>query len=363
MPINFTRLPCTKCSVNLPGVWAESTSLRLAIIRAEVSLNIIGFVAVVTTTGLLAITLVTPHALAQDYPNKPIRLVAPFSPGGATDVLARIVGQKMTERMGQPVVIENRVGAGGNIGAEQVAKSVPDGYTLLMGGVPHAIGVTLYPKLGYDMVKDLTAVAEVASFPSVLVLHPSLPAKSVKELIALAKARPGQLNFGSAGNGSPNHLALELFDTLAGVKMTHVPYKGAGQVVGDLLAGQLQLASMGLPVAMPHVQSGKLRAIALTGAARSPLLPRIPTVVEAGLPGFDVTSWYGIFGPAALSKDIVAKLNNEIGSAIISPDLTERLTALGAEPAVKTPAEFAQYVRNEITKWAKIVMESGAKLD
>jgi tripartite-type tricarboxylate transporter receptor subunit TctC len=232
-----------------------------------------------------------------------------------------------------------------------------------MGGVPHAIGATLYAKLGYDMVKDLTAVAEVASFPSVLVLHPSLPARSVKELIALAKARPGQLNFGSAGNGSPNHLALELFDTLAGVKMTHVPYKGAGQVVGDLLAGQLQLASMGLPVAMPHVQSAKLRAIALTGAVRSPLLPRIPTVAEAGLPGFDVTSWYGIFGPAALPKEIVARLNSEIGSAITAPDLTERLTALGAEPAIRTPADFAQYVRNEITKWAKIVRDSGAKLD
>ena len=300
---------------------------------------------------------------AQDYPAKSIRLVAPFSPGGATDVLARIVGQKVSERIGQPVVVENRVGAGGNIGAEQVAKSAPDGYTLLMGGVPHAIGASLYTKLGYDMVKDLTAVAEVASFPSVLVLHPSLPAKSVKELIALARARPGQLNFGSAGNGSPNHLALELFDTMAGVKMTHIPYKGAGQVVGDLLAGQLQLASMGLPVAMPHVQSGKLRAIALTGTTRSPLLPQLPTVAEAGLPGFDVTSWYGVFGPAALPKEIVARLNSEIGAAITAPELTERLNALGAEPAVKTPAAFAQYVRDEIVKWAKIVKESGAKLD
>jgi len=310
----------------------------------------------------LAICAASP-ACAQDYPNKPIRLVAPFSPGGATDVLARIVGQKISERTGQPVVVENRVGAGGNIGAEQVAKAAPDGYTLLMGGVPHAIGMSLYAKLGYDMVKDLTSVAEVASFPSVLVLHPSLPAKSVKKLIALAQARPGQLNFGSAGNGSPNHLALELFDTMAGVKMTHIPYKGAGQVVGDLLAGQLQLASMGLPVAMPHVQSGKLRAIALTGAARSPLLPHIPTVAEAGLPGFDVTSWYGVFGPAQLPREIVMKLNTEIGGAIAAPELTERLTALGAEPAVKSTAEFAQYVRDEIVKWAKIVRESGARLD
>ncbi len=300
---------------------------------------------------------------AQEYPHKPLRLIAPFSPGGATDVLARIVGQKMNERLGQPVIIENRVGAGGNIGAELVAKAAPDGYTLLMGGVPHAIGASLYAKLGYDMVKDLSAVAEVASFPSMIVLHPSLPAKSIKELIALAKAKPGQLNFGSAGNGSPNHLALELFDTMAGVKMTHIPYKGAGQVVGDLLAGQLQLASMGLPIAMPHVQSGKLRAIASTGATRSPLLPHIPTVAEAGLAGFDVTSWYGVFGPAALPREIIFRLNSEIGGAINAPELKERLTALGAEPSSKTPEQFAQYVREEIVKWAKVVRDSGAKLD
>jgi len=302
-------------------------------------------------------------ACAQDYPNRPLRLIAPFSPGGATDVLARIVGQKINERLGQPVVVENRVGAGGNIGAEQVAKSPPDGYTLLMGGVPHAIGASLYAKLGYDMVKDLSAIAEVASFPSMLVLHPSLPAKSVRELITLAKMRPGQLNFGSAGNGSPNHLALELFDTMAGVKMVHIPYKGAGQVVGDLLAGQLQLASMGFPVAMPHVQAGKLRAIAVTGAARSPLFAQIPTVAEAGLPGFDVTSWYGVFGPAALPREIISRLNIEISGAIGAPDLKERMTALGAESSVKTPDQFAQYVRDEIVKWAKVVRESGARLD
>jgi tripartite-type tricarboxylate transporter receptor subunit TctC len=213
------------------------------------------------------------------------------------------------------------------------------------------------------MVRDLSAIAEVASFPSMLVLHPSLPVKSVKELIALAQAKPGQLNFGSAGNGSPNHLALELFKAMAGVKMVHIPYKGAGQVVGDLLAGHLQLASMGFPVATPHVQSGKLRAVAVTGAARSPLLPAIPTVSEAGLAGFNVTSWYGVFGPAALSRDIVVKLNAEIGGAMTAPDLKERLAALGAEPSVKTSDQFGSYVREEIAKWARVVKESGAKLD
>jgi len=301
--------------------------------------------------------------LAQDYPSKPVRIVVPFAPGGSTDVLARIVGQKLGERSGQPVIVENRAGAGGNIGAEQVAKSTPDGYTLLLGGVPHAISASLYSKLRYDLARDLTAIAEVASFPSAIVLHPSLPANSVKELIALARARPGRLSFGSAGNGSPNHLALELFKTMAGVDMVHVPYKGSGQLVGDLLAGQVQLASMGLPVAGPHVQSGKLRAIAVTGAARSPLLPEVPTVSEAGLPGFEVTSWYGVFGPAGLPADIVAKLNSEIGGAVTAPEVKERLAALGAEPSVKAPDQFGRYVRQEITKWAKVVKDSGAKAD
>ncbi len=239
---------------------------------------------------LLVASLAAGASPAQDYPSRPVRMVVPFSPGGSTDTLARIVGQKLTERSGQPVIIENRAGAGGHIGAEQVAKSAPDGYTLLLGGVPHAISASLYSKLPYDLARDLAAIAEVASFPSAIVLHPSLSAKSVKELIELARARPGRLSFGSAGIGSPNHLSLELFQAMAGVSMVHVPYKGSGQLVGDLLAGQVQLASMGLPVAMPHVQSGKLRAIAVTGAARSPLLPEVPTVSEAGLPGFEVTS-------------------------------------------------------------------------
>jgi tripartite-type tricarboxylate transporter receptor subunit TctC len=298
---------------------------------------------------------------AQDYPSRPVRIVVPFSPGGATDVLARLVGQKLSERSGQPVLIENRAGAGGNIGADQVAKSAPDGYTLLLGGVPHAISASLYSKLPYDLARDLAAVAEVASFPSAIVLHPSLPAQSVKELIALARARPGRLSFGSAGNGSPNHLALELFQTMASVSMVHVPYKGSGQLVGDLLAGQVQLASMGLPVSIPHVQSGKLRAIAVTGTARSSLLPDVPTVSEAGLPGFEVTSWYGVFAPAGLPADIVVKLNTEIGSAVTTPEVKERLAALGAEPSLKAPDQFGRYVREQITKWAKVVKDSGAK--
>jgi tripartite-type tricarboxylate transporter receptor subunit TctC len=319
--------------------------------------------AIPRAASLLIASLAAGACPAQDYPDKPIRIVVPFAPGGSTDVLARIVGQKLGERWGQAVFVENRAGAGGNIGADQIAKSAPDGYSLLLGGVPHAISASLYPKLPYDLAKDLTAIAEIASFPSAIVLHPSLPAHSVKELIALARARPGQLTFGSAGNGSPNHLALELFDTMAGVSMTHVPYKGSGQLIGDLLAGQVQLASMGTPVALPHVQSGKLRAIAVTGAARSSLLPEVPTVSEAGLPGFEVTSWYGVFGPAGLQARIVAKLNAEIGRIVTAPDVKERLAALGAEPSVKSPDEFGRYVRQEITKWAKVVRDSGAKAE
>src|SRR5215470_3069100 len=315
------------------------------------------------TSLLLLASLVPGAGLAQDYPDKPIRIVVPFAPGGSTDVLARLVGQKLGERWGQPVLVENRPGAGGNIGAEQIAKSAPDGYSLLLGGVPHAISASLYSKLPYDLARDLAAVAEIASFPSAIVLHPSLPAHSVKELIALARSRPGQLSFGSAGVGSPNHLALELFDTMAGVSMTHVPYKGSGQLIGDLLAGQVQLASMGTPVALPHIQSGKLRAIAVTGATRSSLLPDVPTVSEAGLPGFEVTSWYGVFGPAGLPAHIVAKLNSEIGTAVTTPGVKERLAALGAEPSVKSPDEFGRYVRQEIAKWAKVVKDSGAKAE
>jgi tripartite-type tricarboxylate transporter receptor subunit TctC len=311
----------------------------------------------------LAQAQATSTGSGQDYPAKPIRMVAPFAPGGATDILARVIGQKMSERFGQAVLIDNRTGAGGNIGAEVVSKAVPDGYTLLLGGVPHAISMSLYKKLGYDLSKDLAPVAMIATFPSAIVLHPSLPVKSVKDLIALARTQPAQLNFGSAGNGSPNHLALELFSAMARVKMTHVPYKGTGQMVIDLVAGQLQLASMGFPTALQNVKAGKLRVIAVTSASRSPLLPEIPTVAENGLPGFDVTSWYGLFAPAALSADVANKLNADVAMMVGAPEVKERLAQLGAEPARLTPDEFGRYVKGEVARWAKVVRESGARLD
>jgi tripartite-type tricarboxylate transporter receptor subunit TctC len=303
-------------------------------------------------------------AWTQDFPRKAVRVVAPFAPGGATDLLARLVSQKLSERWGQTVLVDNRTGAGGHIGAELAARSTPDGYTLLVAGAPHAIGMSLYKKLNYDLAKDLAPISNLATYPSAIVVHPSLPVKSVKDLMALARARPDQLNFGSAGSGSPNHLALELFKTMAKVNMVHVPYKGgSGQMVGDLLAGQVQLASIGLPPAMPHIKSGKLRVIAVTGVKRSPLLPEAPTVAESGLPGFDVTSWYGMFAPAAMPRDLIGKVNADIGTVLAAPDIKARLASSGAEPAHTSPEELGKLVREEIAKWAKVVVDSGARVD
>jgi tripartite-type tricarboxylate transporter receptor subunit TctC len=302
---------------------------------------------------------------AQEYPAKTVRMIVPFAPGGATDVLARIVSQKLYERWGQIVIVDNRVGASGNIGAEYVAKSVaPDGYTLLVAGSPHAINMSLFNNLRYDLARDVAPITSIAAFPSLIAVHPSVPVKSVKDLIALARSRPGQINFGSAGNGSPNHLSMEMFKTMAKVDMTHIPYKGgSGQMVSDLLAGQVQLASMGLPPAMPYVKSGRLRVIAVTSAKRSPLLPQAPTVAETGLPGYEVNSWYGVFAPPALPKEIIAKINADIVTVLGLADVKERLAGLGAEPQPMTPDDFGKFVRDDIAKWSKVVKESGAKID
>jgi tripartite-type tricarboxylate transporter receptor subunit TctC len=303
-------------------------------------------------------------AAAQNYPVKTVRLIAPFAPGGATDVLARLTAQKLGERWGQTVIVDNRAGAGGNIGAEAAVRSAPDGYTLLVAGAPHAINMTLFRNLTYDLARDLVAINRIAGYSSAIVVHPSLPAKSVKELIALAKARPGDLNFGSPAPGSPNRLAIELFMIMANVKMIHIPYKGgSGQMVTDLVAGHVQLASIGLPPSMEYVKAGRLRAIAVTSMKRSPLLPDVPTVSEAGLPGFDVTSWYGIFAPAALPRNLVTRVNGDISAILEAPDLRERLQRMDAEPSPQSPEDFARFVREEIAKWAKVVKASGATAD
>ena len=289
--------------------------------------------------------VVAAPASAQEYPTRPVRMVAPFSPGGATDRLARLVGQKLGEQWRQSVIVDNRPGAGGNIGAEVAARAAPDGYTLLVAGAPHAINMTLYRKLSYDLAKDLVGVNRIATYSSAIVVHPSLPVKSVKDLIGLARKRRGELNFGSPGPGSPNRLAIELFMTMAKVKMVHVPYKGgSGQMVVELLAGQVQLASMGLPPSLGYIKAGRLRAIAVTSTKRSQLMPGVPTVSESGLPGFDVTSWYGVFAPSALPKNLVAKLNGDIAAILDTQDLKGQLAALGAEPGSMPPDAFARSV-------------------
>ena len=313
---------------------------------------------------LAAFVCIVPVAAPQEFPSRTVRMIAPFAPGGATDALARVVSQKLSERWKQQVIVDNRPGAGGNIGAELAARAQADGYTLVVAGTPHAINMTLYRKLSYDLQKDLIAINRIAGYPSAIVVHPSLPVKSVKELIALARKRPGELNFGSAGPGSPNRLAIELFMLMSDPKMVHVPYKGgSGQMVSELLAGQVQLASIGLPPAMGYIKAGRLRPIAVTGVKRAPLLPDVPTVAEAGLPGFDVTSWYGVFGPAAIPKDLVAKINLDIAAILQTADMQERLDKLGAEPAPLSPERFARYVGEEVALWAKVVKASGATVD
>jgi len=304
-------------------------------------------------------------AVAQSYPSKPIRFVVPYPPGGSVDIAARAIGQKLTEAWSQPVVVDNRAGAGGNIGADLVAKSPADGYTLLMGAVAtHAINPTLYAKIPYDPVKDFSPVALVVQVPNILVVNPSVPAKTVKELIELARAKPGALNFGSGSTGSTGHLAGELFNTMAGVKMVHIPYKGAAPAMADLLAGQVQLMFDNLANALPNVKAGKLRALAVTTLARSPAVPDLPTIAESGLPGFDLTTWFGVMVPAGTPPEIVAKLNAEIVRALNTKDMRERLEKMGAEvPANNTPERFSAFIRAEAAKYAKVVKDSGAKVE
>ena len=300
----------------------------------------------------------------QDYPNKPVRIVVPFPAGGTTDILTRAISQKLSEDWKQPVVVDNRAGAGGNIGADLVAKSTPDGYTLLMGAVAtHAINPTLYSKIPYDPVKDFAPVALVAQVPNILVVNPAVPATTVRELIDLARAKPGYLNFGSGSTGSTGHLAGELFKAMAGVQMVHIPYKGTGPELTDLLAGVVRIAFETTPAVLPHVKAGKLRALAVNSLKRTPLLPDLPTMSEAGLSGFEVTSWNGVLAPAGTPKEIVTRLNNEIVKALKMPDVHEKLSGLGADPVGNTPEQFAAFIQAEIKKWAKVIKESGARVD
>lgn len=303
-------------------------------------------------------------ALAQNYPAKPIRFIAPNLPGGPTDILARLIGQKLAESLGQPVVVENRAGAGGNIGTEVAAKSPPDGYTLVTGNnATFGANVSLYKRMGFDPLKDFAPVVLVASQPNVLVVHPSLPVTSVKQLIALAKARPGQLNYSGSGMGAAAHLAAELFKSMTGTDIVHISYKSAGPALTDLIAGQTQLMFATSLSVMPYVRSNRVRALAVTTAKRARTMPELPTVAEAGVPGFEAATWHGVLVPAGTSASIIDRLNAEINRMLQLPDVRDRLTALGAEIIGGTPREFADHIRREIPKWAKVIKDAGVRLE
>ena len=315
----------------------------------------------------LALAFAASTAFAQgaaSYPTKSIRIVVPFPAAGTTDILARAVGAEMTRAWGQSVTIENRPGAGGNLGSDIVAKAAPDGYTLLVGAVsPQAINVTLYRDLPYDVMRDFEHITLIAAVPNLLELHPSVPVKTVKELIDYAKANPGKLNYASSGSGTSIHLSAELFKTLAGVDMLHIPYKGSAPAVTDLLAGQVQVMFDNLPSSLAHVKAGKLRAIAVTTAKRSPALPDVPTIAEAGLPAYEASSWFGLHAPARTPRDIVNKIYGTVSKALQSKEMAERLSSQGAEAVGNTPEAFTEFVREEIQKWAKVVKASGARVD
>lgn len=306
--------------------------------------------------------LLAGSAFAQGYPAKPIRIVVPFAPGGATDLIARVVGQKIGDSMGQQVTIENRLGASGMIGADHVAKSPPDGYTLLMASTAEiAINPSLYPKMTYDPAKDLAPVTLAGVTPLILVVNPGSPAGSVAELVAHAKAKSGSLSYASAGNGSVQHLSGELLKMLTSIDMVHVPYKGAAPALSDLLGNQVGLFFSGMPPAMPHVKSGKLRALAVTTSKRSPAAPDVPTMAEAGVAGFDISNWFGVFAPAGTPDDVLNKLNAEIVKALALPDVKERLSSQGAETVGNTRGEFTAFIRAEMVKYEKLIRMSGAK--
>jgi tripartite-type tricarboxylate transporter receptor subunit TctC len=310
---------------------------------------------------LLGLAATAAHA--QTYPTKPIRVIIGFPPGGAGEILVRTVGQKLTERWGQLVLVDNKPGASGNIAAGELVRSAPDGYTLLYMPAALAVNPSLFPKLPYDLARDFTPVTLFASFPLILVVHPAVPVRSVEELIALARAKPGSLNFASIGNASPPHLAGELFKLMAKVDITHVPYKGAGPAQTDLVAGQVQLMFDTAVSAMPNVKSGRTRALAVTTKRRSPLLPDLPTIAESGLPDYDLDGWGGLVGPAGIPPEIADKLQSEIAAILGLPDVRERLASLGADPSGMAPADFRRFIASEAVKWRRIVVESGAKID
>jgi tripartite-type tricarboxylate transporter receptor subunit TctC len=317
----------------------------------------------VLLAAILATALAATPAAAQQYPAKTIRLIVPFPPGGGNDIVGRIVAQRLGDSFGQQVIVDNRGGAGGTLGTDLAAKAAPDGYTMLINNISLAVNATLYPRLPYDTLKDLAPVSLAGRQPNLLVVHPSVPSKSVREFLALAKARPRQINYGSGGVGTAGHLATELMMMMTRVELVHVPYKGLGPALTDLMGGHVQAAVSTLASALPHVKAGKLRALAVTTAARTSFFPEVPTLDEAGVSGYEFSTWYGLLVPAATPLAIIGRLNRETVKVLGSPALKEQFQSQGLEPATSSPEAFGAYLRSEVAKWAKVVKQSGAKVE
>lgn len=319
--------------------------------------------ALATSFTVTSLAVLAPHASAQSYPTRPIRLVVPFPPGGPNDIVGRTIGQKLQERWGQPVIIDNRPGASSVIGTEYVVKSVPDGYTLMVGGPSLALTRFLYAKVPYDVDRDIAPVILVAKIPNVLLVHPSVPARNVAELVELAKSKPGQLNYGSTGTGTATHLFAALFERTTGAPLNHVPYKGTAPAVNDLLAGQIQILFDSLSTALPNLRAGKVRALGITNSTRSPSAPDIPTLAEEGVTGYEAVGWFGIAAPAKVPPEIINALNTEIGQIIRMADVQDRLNRLGGEIAGGPPSSFAAYIKSEADRWGRLIREAGIRTE
>lgn len=316
-----------------------------------------------TLAAAAAATMAMAVHAATPYPTKPIRIIVAYTPAGATDILARVVGQKLTENWGQPVIVDNRAGAAGNIGTEVAAKANPDGYTLIMGTAgTHGINVSLYRQLNWHPLRDFAPVGLVAMVPNIMVVNNALPFKSVKDLITYAKANPGKLSYGSPGNGSTAHLSMELFKSMTGTNLLHIPYKGSAGVLADVMGGQIAVTIDNMPPYLPQVKAGKIRALAVSPAKRSTAAPDIPTIAEAGVPGYDSGAWFGLLAPAGTPKDIVNKLSVETARILKMPDVNKRISELGGEPVGSTPEEFAALIKSEIAKWAKVIKDANVEL-
>jgi tripartite-type tricarboxylate transporter receptor subunit TctC len=324
------------------------------------------FFAAALATAVLSLLAATGACRAQAYPSRPIHIIVPFAPGGGTDILARIIAQKLSESWAQPVLVENRPGASGGIGSTVAARAVSDGHTLLMastGALMAMAGVAVSPSPAFDVRRDLSPITLVAAPPYILVVHPGMPARSVSELVAQAKAHPGQINFGSSGSGAASHLAAELFNVMAGIKMVHIPYKGVGQGVADLLGGQVQVMFAPSPPVTTHIQAGTLRALAVSGATRSPTEPDLPTIAEAGVPGYEAVGWFGLLAPAKTPRELVDKVNAEVRRILDLADVRARLAQLGAAPAGNSPDEFAAYINADVAKWTKLITDLGIRME